>query len=176
MEKRGFKLGERQGKNTMRQIENTLPEHAVFTQLDSLMNWARSHSLSFLTLDLACCGVEIAQTIAGRYDIERFGAVPKVSPSHADLMIVAGTITYKVAKHLCDLYEQMPKPRYVLSIGSCSNCGGMFSWEYSYSSVSGVDKLIPVDVFVPGCPPRPEAILQGLIKLQEKIYGNSRAS
>mgnify|MGYP001619432949 CR=1 FL=1 len=126
--------------------------------------------------DLACCGVEIAQTIAGRYDIERFGAAPIVSPSHADLMIVAGTITYKVAQHLQDLYEQMPKPRYVLSIGSCANCGGLFSWEYSYSSVSGVDKLIPVDIFVPGCPPRPEAILHGLIKLQEKIYGNPRTN
>lgn len=153
-------------------FENAFPEYVVFTQIDKAINWARSNSLAYLTLDLACCGIEMMQVAGGRYDIERFGAVPKVSPRDADLMIVAGTVTYKTAPRIKQLYEQMPFPKYVISMGSCANCGGLFSWEYSYSSISGVDKLIPVDVFIPGCPPRPEALLHGLLTLQKRISGN----
>lgn len=152
-------------------LENAFPEYVVFSQLDRAVNWARQNSISYLTMDLACCGVEMMQVAGGRFDIERFGAVCQVSPRHADLMIVAGTLTYKMASRLKQLYEQMPHPRYVISMGSCSNCGGLFSGEYSYSAVSGVDKLIPVDVFVPGCPPRPEALLHGLLTLQRRIAG-----
>lgn len=152
-------------------VENAFPEYVVFTQLDKAISWARENSISYLTLDLACCGVEMMQVEGGRFDIERFGAVTQVSPRHADLMIVAGTVTHKMASRIKQLYEQMPHPKYVLSMGSCSNCGGLFSWEYSYSAVSGVDKLIPVDVFVPGCPPRPEALLHGLLALQRRIEG-----
>lgn len=150
-------------------LENALPEYVVFSRLDRLINWARENSIAYLTMDLACCGVEMLQASGGRFDIERFGSVPQVSPKHADLMIVAGTITYKMAPLLKRLYDEMPLPKYVLSMGSCSNCGGPFSWEYSYSSVSGADKIIPVDVFVPGCPPRPEAVLHGLLALMKKI-------
>lgn len=152
-------------------LENALPEYVVFSKLDKAINWARQNSISYLTMDLSCCGIEMMQVEGGRFDIERFGAVSQVSPRHADLMIVAGTITYKMAAVLKQLYDQMPFPKYVLSMGSCSNCGGLFSWEYSYSSVSGVDKLIPVDVFVPGCPPRPEALLHGLLTLQRRVAG-----
>jgi NADH-quinone oxidoreductase subunit B len=150
-------------------FENNLPEYVVFTKLDQAINWARKSAISYMTLDLHCCGVEIAQVAAGRYDIERFGAVPICAPSHADLMIVAGAITYKIAEHIRALYDEMPKSKYVMSLGSCSNTGGLYSWENSYSVVSGVDKILPVDVYVPGCPPRPEAILHGLITLQKKI-------
>jgi NADH-quinone oxidoreductase subunit B len=153
-------------------LENSFPEYVVFTQVDRAINWARKNSLAYLTMDLACCGIEMLQAAGGRYDIERFGAVPKVAPRDADLMIVAGTITYKTAPIIKQLYEQMPAPKYVISMGSCANCGGMFSWEYSYSAVSGADKVVPVDVFVPGCPPRPEALLHGLITLQKRIEGN----
>ncbi len=154
-------------------LEGTLPEYVVFTQLDRAINWARQNSMAYITFDLSCCGIEIAQVEGGRYDIERFGAVPVVAPAHADLMIVAGTITHKIAKAIRVLYDQMPEPRYVVSVGSCSNTGGMFSWEYSYSTVSGVDKILPVDVFIPGCPPRPEAILHGLMVLQNRIKNKS---
>ncbi len=150
-------------------LEKSLPEYAVFTQIDKAINWARSFSLSYLTMDLACCGIEMMHVNGARYDIERFGAVPVVSPDQADLMICAGTISYKTASYIREFYEKMPLPRFVISLGSCSNLGGPFSWEYSYSSVSGLDKIVPVDVYVPGCPPRPEAILHGLILLQKKI-------
>lgn len=156
-------------------LENALPEYAVFSRLDRLISWARENSIAYLTMDLACCGVEMLQVSGGRFDIERFGSVPQVSPRHADLMIVAGTITYKMAPLLRRLYGEMPLPKYVLSMGSCSNCGGLFSWEYSYSSVSGADKIIPVDVFVPGCPPRPEAVLHGLLALRKRIASRHAA-
>ena len=152
-------------------LENAFPEYVVFTQLDRAVNWARENSIAYLTMDLACCGVEMLQVAGGRFDIERFGATCQVSPKHADLMIVAGSVSYKVAEKIKEMYEEMPNPKFVLSMGSCSNCGGMFSWEYSYSTVSGVDKIIPVDVFVPGCPPRPEALLHGLLTLQRRVEG-----
>lgn len=150
-------------------LENTLPEYVLFTQLDRVINWARSNSIAYLTADLACCGIEMMQVAGGRYDIERFGSVPQTSSKHSDLLIVAGNISYKIAPLLKRIYEEMPFPKYVISMGSCANSGGLFSWEYSYSTVSGLDKIIPVDVYVPGCPPRPEALLHGLLALQKKI-------
>ena len=154
----------------MGSFENKLPEHVLFVQLDRMINWARSNSLSYITADLACCGIEIAQLEGPRFDIERFGSVPQTSPEHADLLIVAGTLTYKSIEALKEMYDLIPNPKYVLAIGSCACGGGMFNWEYSYSSVSGTDKVFPVDVYVPGCPPRPEAILHGLLTLQKKIF------
>ncbi len=150
-------------------LENKLPEHILFAQLDHVINWARSNSLAYLTADLACCGIEMIQIEGPRYDIERFGSIPVCTAEQADLLIVAGTLTYKNMELLKDIYKNMPNPKYVMAIGSCACGGGMFNWEQSYSTVSGVDKLFPVDVFVPGCPPRPEAILHGLIFLQKKI-------
>ena len=150
-------------------FENALPEFAVFTQLDRAINWAKQGSLGMLFLDLACCGVEMTQVCGGRYDIERFGSTIQTHPRHADLMIVAGTITHKIAKRIQALYHEMPQSKYVMALGSCTSSGSPFSWEQSYSTVCGADKLFPVDVYVPGCPPRPEAILHGLLLLQKKI-------
>jgi len=141
----------------------------VFSRLDDLATWAQTHSLSFLFLDLSCCGIEMMHTTGGRYDLERFGAVQVASPKQADLMIVAGSISYKYAETLKKNYEQMCDPKWVMAIGSCAGSGGMFEGEFSYSTVSGVDKILPVDVYVPGCPPRPEAIMHGLLTLQKGI-------
>jgi NADH-quinone oxidoreductase subunit B len=117
---------------------------------------------------LACCAIEMMATNASNYDLERFGIFPRSSPRQSDLMIVAGTVTMKMAERVVRLYEQMPEPRYVLSMGSCSNCGGPY-WEHGYHVLKGVDRVIPVDVYVPGCPPRPEALIGGLMKIQELI-------
>ncbi len=144
-------------------------EFAVFSQLDRVINWSRLNSLNYLTLDLACCGVEMSQVEGPRYDIQRFGAMPVCSAMQADLLFVSGTVTYKMANFIKKKYDEMGFPKYVVAIGSCASTGSPFHWEASYSSVSGVDKIIPVDVYIPGCPPRPEAILHGLLKLQTKI-------
>lgn len=146
------------------------PNNAVIlTRVDDLVdavcNWSRSSSLFYLLFGLACCGIELMQTGGPRADIDRFGAVPRATPRQADLMVVAGTLTYKMAERCKLLYDQMPDPKYVISMGSCANCGGLF--QLSYSVVKGVDKIIPVDVYVPGCPPRPEALTQGLLCIQE---------
>lgn len=146
-----------------------MSDFVLFAKLDKVISWAQQNAITYLVQDLACCGVEMIQSEGGRYDIERFGAMQTVSPRQADLMIVAGTVTYKSAEALKLLYDQMPGPKYVVAMGSCANCGGMFSWDLSYSTVSGIDKIIPVDVFVPGCPPRPEALLHGLVSLQKRI-------
>ena len=141
----------------------------VFGRVDDVVdwavNWSRKSSLFYLLFGLACCGIELMQTGGPRADIDRFGAVPRATPRQADLMIVAGTLTYKMAERCKLLYDQMPDPKYVISMGSCANCGGLF--QLSYSVVKGVDKIIPVDVYVPGCPPRPEALTEGLIRIQE---------
>jgi NADH-quinone oxidoreductase subunit B len=137
------------------------------SQLETLINLARANSLHYLLFGLACCGIELMQTAGPRSDLDRFGAIPRASPRQADFMIVAGTLTYKMAERAKLLYDQMPEPKYVLSMGSCSNCGGLF--QLSYSVCKGVDKIIPVDVYIPGCPPRPEALTEGLLKLQEIV-------
>ena len=148
-------------------LKNRLPVNVATTQIDRFLNWSRASSCWYLLFGLACCAIELMQTGGPRADIDRFGAVPRASPRQADLMIVAGTLTYKMAIRTRILYDQMPEPKYVISMGSCANCGGLF--QLAYSVVKGVDKIIPVDVYVPGCPPRPEALTDGLIKIQEKM-------
>jgi NADH-quinone oxidoreductase subunit B len=137
------------------------------SQLDRLINLARINSLHYLLFGLACCGIELMQTGGPRADIDRFGSVFRASPRQSDFMIVAGTLTYKMAERCKLLYDQMAEPKYVISMGSCANCGGLF--QLAYSVCKGVDKMIPVDVYVPGCPPRPEALTEGLIRLQELV-------
>ncbi len=140
----------------------------VITSLESVLNWARLCSLYQLSFGLACCAIEMMAASASHFDIMRFGVIPRPSPRQADVMIVAGTVTLKMATRVKRLFEQMPEPRYVISMGSCSNCGGPY-WEFGYHVLKGVDRVIPVDVYVPGCPPRPEALLEGLMTLQEKV-------
>src|SRR6201997_458555 len=146
---------------------NTLPDYVLTTKTDELINWMRKSSIWYMLFGLACCAIELMHTGGPRADIERFGATPRASARQSDLMIIAGTLTLKMALRTRLLYDQMPDPKYVISMGSCSNCGGLF--QLAYSVCKGVDKIVPVDVYVPGCPPRPEALTEGLLKLQEKI-------
>jgi NADH-quinone oxidoreductase subunit B len=140
--------------------------------LKFVLNWGRRYSLWVMNFGLACCAIEFIATSAARHDFIRLGVIPFAhGPRQADLMVVAGTLTDKMAPAIKRLYDQMPEPKYVISFGSCSNCGGPY-WD-SYSVTKGVDQIIPVDVYVPGCPPRPEALLEGIIKLQEMIQQES---
>jgi NADH-quinone oxidoreductase subunit B len=135
--------------------------------LDHYIDLARKSSMWYMLFGLACCGIELMQTGGPRADVMRFGAIPRASPRQSDFMIVAGTLTYKMAERAKLLYDQMSEPKYVISMGSCSNCGGLF--QLSYSVCKGVDKIVPVDVYIPGCPPRPEALTEGLLRLQELV-------
>jgi NADH-quinone oxidoreductase subunit B len=146
---------------------NSIPEMAVTAKVDEVLNWSRKSSVWYMLFGLACCAIEMMQTGGPRADLDRFGAVPRATPRQSDMMIVAGTLTLKMALRTKVLYDQMPDPKYVISMGSCANCGGLF--QLAYSVCDGVDKVIPVDVYVPGCPPRPEALTEGLLKLQEKM-------
>ncbi|XP_043909940.1 NADH dehydrogenase [ubiquinone] iron-sulfur protein 7, mitochondrial [Protopterus annectens] len=144
----------------------------VVTKLDELINWVRRSSLWPMTFGLACCAVEMMHMAAPRYDMDRFGVVFRASPRQADVMIVAGTLTNKMAPALRKVYDQMPEPRYVISMGSCANGGGYY--HYSYSVVRGCDRIVPVDIYVPGCPPTAEALLYGVLQLQRKIKREKR--
>ncbi|WP_026099989.1 NADH-quinone oxidoreductase subunit NuoB [Fortiea contorta] len=154
------------------QVTQQLSENIILTTVDDLYNWVKMSSLYPLMFGTACCYVEFIAAYASRFDLERLGMIPRATPRQADLLITAGTITMKYAPNLVRLFEQMPEPKYVIAMGACTITGGMFSVD-SPSTVRGVDKLIPVDVYIPGCPPRPEAVLDGIIKLRKKIANES---
>lgn len=147
--------------------------NVIVTSIDYILNWSRANSLWPLTFATSCCGIEMMQTVASNNDIARFGSeVFRGSPRQADLLICAGTITHKMAPALLRLYEQMPEPKYVIAMGACTCGGGMFA-ETSYSVVNGIDKIIPVDVYLPMCPPKPESLLNAIKELQSKIKTES---
>ncbi len=153
-------------------IENRFEKNFLVTTVDYVFNWARKSAIWPMTFGLACCAIEMMAASASHFDMMRFGVIPRATPRQVDVMIVSGTVTLKMATRIKRLYDQMAEPRYVISMGSCSNCGGPY-WEHGYHVLKGVDRVIPVDVYVPGCPPRPEALLEGIIKLQEKVRHES---
>lgn len=149
-------------------LNRTSEISVISTTLNDLSNWSRLSSLWPLLYGTSCCFIEFASLIGSRFDFDRYGLVPRSSPRQADLILTAGTVTMKMAPSLVRLYEQMPEPKYVIAMGACTITGGMFSTD-SYSTVRGVDKLIPVDVYLPGCPPKPEAVIDAITKLRKKI-------
>ena len=160
------------GINKKENNENNLSENLnskgfLLANFDKLLTWARTGSLWPMTFGLACCGVEMMHSYMSRYDLDRYGVIPRASPRQSDVMIVAGTLTNKMAPALRKVYDQMPNPRWVISMGSCANGGGYY--HYSYSVVRGCDRIVPVDIYVPGCPPSAEALLYGILQLQKKI-------
>ena len=161
MEKRGARMG----------IIGAEKEGFFTTTIDKVINWAQTGSLWPMTFGLACCAVEMMHAGASRYDMDRFGVIFRASPRQSDVMIVAGTLCNKMAPALRKVYDQMAEPRWVVSMGSCANGGGYY--HYSYSVVRGCDRIVPVDVYVPGCPPTAEALLYGMIQLQNKIKRNT---
>lgn len=179
MEKRSFRLGV-VASDKLTKIPQEFKEVAEeFTEKgfvtiasDRLINWARTGSLHWMTFGLACCAVEMMQTASARYDLDRYGLVFRPSPRQSDVMIVAGTLTNKMAPALRKVYDQMSNPKYVISMGSCANGGGYY--HYSYSVVRGCDRIVPVDVYVPGCPPTAEALLHGILLLQRKIMRQAK--
>lgn len=147
--------------------DSKLEDNVILTTVDSLVNWVHKNSLWPMPMGLACCAIELMATAASRFDISRFGAeVFRFSPRQADVMIVAGTVTYKMAMAIKRIWDQMPEPKWCIAMGACASTGGMFR---TYSTMQGIDQILPVDVYISGCPPRPEALLEGLIKLQEKV-------
>jgi len=153
---------------TVRELNQDLQDKGfLVTSTADIINWARTGSLHWMTFGLACCAVEMMHTSMPRYDLERFGTAPRASPRQSDLIIVAGTLTNKMAPAFRKIYDQMPEPRYVISMGSCANGGGYY--HFGYSVVRGCDRIVPVDVYVPGCPPTAEALLYGILQLQRKI-------
>ncbi len=156
-------------------IEGRFEDGVVLTTLEQSINWARQGSLWPMTFGIACCAIEMMSAGAGRFDLDRFGAGAfRPSPRQADLMIVAGTVTFKMASRIRRLYDQMAEPKYVIAMGACAIAGGPY-FEHGYHVVRGVDLIVPVDVYIPGCPPRPESMLEGLMRLQEKIRGQRLA-
>jgi NADH-quinone oxidoreductase subunit B len=150
-------------------IEGRFEENVITTSLEQAINWAKQSSIWPMTFGLACCAIEMMAVGASRFDIDRFGAGAfRATPRQADLMIVAGTVTYKMASRVRRLWEQMPDPKYVIAMGACTVGGGPY-FKWGYHVVKGVDLVVPVDVYVPGCPPRPEALLEGLMRIQDKI-------
>lgn len=148
-------------------IEKYIPDGILLTTVEKAVNWSRKSSLWPLGFGLACCAIEMMSTFASRFDLARFGMeVMRPSPRQADLIIVSGRLSVKMAPVLRQLYDQMPNPKYVISMGACASCGGIFN---NYAIVQGIDKVIPVDVYVPGCPPRPEQLIDGIMKLRAKI-------
>jgi len=147
-------------------VDQPLGSNFITTSLDKVVNWSRSRSLWPMTFGLACCAIEMMAAGAARFDLDRFGILFRASPRQADLIIIAGTVTKKMLPVIQTVYEQMPEPKYVIAMGACACSGGIFD---TYSTVQGVDEALPVDVYIPGCPPRPEGLLYGLLKLQEKI-------
>jgi NADH-quinone oxidoreductase subunit B len=156
-------------------IQNRFEEGFIVTSIDWALDWSRSNSIWPMTFGLACCAIEMMATGMSRFDMDRFGAGAfRATPRQSDLMIVAGTVTYKMASRIRRLYNQMPEPKYVMAMGACTIGGGPY-FKYGYHVVKGVDLIVPVDVYVPGCPPRPEALLEGLMRLQDKIRHESIA-
>ena len=152
----------------LNQVANELQDKGfVLANVDKLVNWARTGSLWPMTFGLACCAVEMIHSYCSRYDLDRFGVVPRPSPRQSDVIIVAGTLTNKMAPAFRKVYDQMAEPRYVISMGSCANAGGYY--HYSYAVVRGCDRVVPVDIYVPGCPPTAEALIYGILQLQKKI-------
>lgn len=153
-------------------IEGRIEENVITTTVEQAINWARQSSIWPMTFGLACCAIEMMATGASRYDMDRFGAGAfRATPRQADLMIVAGTVTYKMASRVRRLYNLMPEPKFVIAMGACTVGGGPY-FKWGYHVVKGVDLVVPVDVYVPGCPPRPEALLEGLMRIQDKIKGH----
>ncbi len=151
-------------------VRAELERGVLFTTVESMVNWSRANSIWPLGFGLACCAIEMMATLGPGYDLSRFGAeVMRPSPRQADLMIVAGRVSLKMAPVVRQLYDQMPDPKWVIAMGACASCGGVFN---NYAIVQGVDKIVPVDVYVPGCPPRPESLIHGIMKLQEKILSS----
>jgi NADH-quinone oxidoreductase subunit B len=153
-------------------IEGLMEENALTTTVEQAINWARQSSIWPMTFGLACCAIEMMAGGASRYDLDRFGAGAfRATPRQSDLMIVAGTVTYKMASRVRRLYNMMPEPKYVIAMGACTVGGGPY-FKWGYHVVKGVDLVVPVDVYIPGCPPRPEALLEGLMRIQDKIRGH----
>ena len=164
---------------TLREAVDLTREGVVTTRMDAVVNWGRKNSLWPMPLGLSCCGIEMMALVGPRFDIARFGAEKlSFSPRQSDLLLVAGTLTWKMAQAARQIYDQMPEPKWVIAMGVCSSSGGMY---HNYAVVQGIDSILPVDIYVPGCPPRPDAVLDAILKLQKKIekepvFANRRAT